>query len=150
MTNDVPQYFNEAFLLWFRERTEEVWRNYHTSTFEEFVASRVGGRDWQQGTCWLNGLNEQQIAAIEEQYHLCFPPDYRLFLKMLHSVDRPLVGAGYSDDRHMIPITAPSFYNWQTDTGAIQKAYEWLIEGLFFDVQHNNLWPLSWGQNPQS
>ncbi len=148
MTNTIPQQFNEAFLLWFRDRTEDTWRNYRTRTFEEFVASRVGGRDWQQGTRWLKGLDEQRIAAIEQQYQLCFPPDYRLFLNMLHSVDRPLVSAKYSNDRHMIPLTAPSFYNWQTDTEAIRKACEWLVEGLFFDVQHNNLWPQSWGAKP--
>jgi hypothetical protein len=147
-TNAIPQQFNEAFLHWFRDQTEDTWRNYHTRTFEQFVASRVGGRDWQQGTRWLNGLSEQEIAAIEEQYHPCFPPDYRLFLKILHSVDRPLVGARYSDDRHMMPTTTPSFYNWQTDTEAIEGAYEWLVEGLFFDVQHTTLWPQSWGAKP--
>jgi hypothetical protein len=143
MINEIPLHFNEAFLHWFRERTEETWRNYRTRTFEEFVASGVGGRDWQQGTRWLNGLSDQQITAIEQQYRLRFPPDYRLFLKTLHSVDRPLVGAGYVDDRHKTTITGPSFYNWHTDTDAIQNAYEWLIEELFFDVQHINLWPES-------
>jgi hypothetical protein len=99
-------------------------------------------------TRWLNGLNEQDLAAIEQQYSLRFPPDYRLFLKLLHSVDRPLAGVRYSDDTHMIPITAPSFYNWQTGTIAIQQAYDWLVEGLLFDVQHNNLWPQTWGVKP--
>jgi hypothetical protein len=148
MINDIPQRFDEAFLRWFRERTEETWQKYQTRTFEEFVASRVGGRDWQQGTRWLGGLSEQEIATIEQQYHLRFPPDYRLFLQVLHSVDRPLVGARYADDKTMIPITAPSFYNWQTDTETIQRAYEWLVEGLFFDVQQNDLWPQSWGARP--
>src|SRR5713101_4504337 len=145
MINDIPQRFDEAFLRWFRERTEE---KYQTRTFKEFVASRVGGSDWQQGTHWLGGLSEQEIATIEQRYHLRFPPDYRLFLQVLHSVDRPLVGARYLDDKTMIPTTAPSFYNWQTDTEAIQRAYEWLVEGLFFDVQQNDLWPQSWGAKP--
>lgn len=148
MTDAIPQQFNEAFLYWFRTRTEEVWRNYQTRTFEEYVASDVGGRDWQQGTRWLNGLSEQDIAAIEELYSLRFPPDYRLFLKLLHSVDRPLTGVRYRHDRQMIPITAPSFYNWQVDTVAIQQAYDWLVEGLWFDVQYNNLWPQTWGVKP--
>jgi len=66
----------------------------------------------------------------------------------LHSVDRPRVGARYADEKTMIPVTAPSFYNWQTDTEAIEAAYEWLVEGLLFDVQYNNLWPQSWGAKP--
>jgi hypothetical protein len=134
MTNDIPQHFDEAFLRWFRERTEETWQRYQTRTFEEFVASRVGGRDWQQGTHWLSGLSEQEIVTIEQHYHVRFPPDYRLFLQILHGVDRLRVGARYVNDNTMIPITAPSFYHWQRDTEAIQAAYEWLVEGMFFDV----------------
>jgi hypothetical protein len=134
MTNDIPQHFDEAFLRWFRERTEETWRRYQTRTFEEMVASRVGGHDWQQGTRWLGGLSEQEIATIEQHYHVRFPPDYRLFLQMLHSVNRPRVGARYVDSKTMIPMTAPSFYHWQRDTEALQTAYEWLVEGLVFDL----------------
>ncbi len=55
MANNVPQHFNSAFLHWFQERTEETWQNYQTRTFESFVAARVGGSDWQQGTRWLAG-----------------------------------------------------------------------------------------------
>jgi hypothetical protein len=150
MTNDIPQHFDEAFLRWFREQTEERWQRYQTRTFEEFVASRVGGCDWQQGTRWLSGLSEQEIVTIEQHYQVPFPPDYRLFLQVLHSVDRPIVGARYSDDKTMIPTTAPSFYNWQTDTEAIQAAYEWLVEGLVFDVEHNDVWPQSWGVKPST
>ncbi len=148
MTNDRPQHFDEAFLRWFQERTEETWRKYQTKTHEDFVASHVGGRDWQQATHWLSGLSEQEIATIEQHYHMRFPPDYRLFLQMLHSVDRPQVGASYVDGQTMVPITTPSFYHWQRDTEAIQAAYEWLVEGLFFDVQHNHLWSQSWGVKP--
>jgi hypothetical protein len=144
----IPQQFNEEFLHWFRQRTEATWLHYRTRTFEEFVASGVGGRDWQQGTRWLNGLSEQDIVAIEQQYDLPFPPDYRLFLKLLHSVDRPLTGARYIDERQMIPITSPSFYNWQTDSAAIERAYGWLAEGLLFDVEYGGLWPRFWGAKP--
>jgi hypothetical protein len=111
------------------------------------VASQVGGSDWQQGTRWLGGLSEQEITTIEQRYHVRFPPDYRLFLQVLHSVDRPHMGARYVDS-NMIPSTAPSFFHWQNDIEAIQAAYEWLVEGLFFDVQENDLWPQSWGVKP--
>jgi hypothetical protein len=150
MTNTIPQRFDEAFLRWFQERTEETWQRHQTRTFEEFVASGVGGRDWQQGTRWLGGLSEQEIVAIEQHYHTHFPPDYRLFLQMLHSVDRLRVGARYVDDKTMIPITTPSFYHWQRDTQAIQTAYAWLVEGLVFDVQQNDLWAQSWGAKPNT
>src|SRR5205814_9040309 len=93
MMNDIPQHFDEAFLHWFQQRTEESWQHYATRTFEDFVASGVGGRDWQQGTRWLGGLSEQEIETIEQRYAVVFPPDYRLFLRILHSVDRLQTGA---------------------------------------------------------
>jgi len=148
MTTNIPQHFDEAFLSWFQERTEETWRRYKTKTFEEFVAGGSGGSDWQRGTRWLGGLSEQEIAVIEQRYDVRFPADYRLFLRVLHSVDRPCVGARYVDST-MIPVTRPSFYNWQMDA-EIQAAYERLFEGLFFDVQHADLWPQSWGIKPRS
>lgn len=150
MANDIPQHFDSAFLHWFQERTEEIWQNYQTKTFESFVAARVGGSDWQQGTRWLGGLDEQEIARIEQRYQVRFPPDYRLFLQMLHSVDRPMVGAGFARDNTMVPYTTPSFYNWQTDTTSIQAAYEWLVQGLVFDIQWNNLWLPGWGAKPST
>jgi hypothetical protein len=150
MAHDVPQHFDSAFLHWFQERTEETWQNYQTRTFESFVAARVGGSDWQQGTRWLGGLDEQEIASIEQRYQVRFPPDYRLFLQLLHSVDRPMVGAGFARDTTMVPRTTPSFYNWQTDTTSIQAAYEWLVQGLVFAIQWNNLWLPAWGAKPST
>lgn len=150
MTNDVPQHFGRAFLRWFQEQTEETWQKYQTRTFESFVASRAGGSGWQQGTRWLGGLDEQEIVSIEQRYQMHFPPDYRLFLQILHSVDRPMVGARFTDGNTMVPHTTPSFYNWQTDTTSIQAAYEWLVHGLVFEVQHNDLWLPGWGAKPST
>src|SRR5258708_30735433 len=89
MANDVPQHFDSAFLHWFQERTEETWQNYQTRTFESFVAARVGGSDWQQGTRWLGGLDEQEIASNEQAYQIRFPPHYGFFFPILHTVAPP-------------------------------------------------------------
>ena len=40
---------------------------------------------------WLEGLSEQEIVEIEQHWQLQFPPDYRLFLKMLHSTNEKCV-----------------------------------------------------------
>src|SRR5258708_23651976 len=93
MANDVPQHFDSAFLHWFQERTEETWQNYQTRTFESFVAARVGGSDWQQGTRWLGGLDEQEIASIEQRYPVRFPSASPLFFQIVHSGHRPCVCA---------------------------------------------------------
>lgn len=146
MAGDVPQHFDRAFLRWFQERTEETWQKYQTRTLESFATWR--GSDWQQGTRWLGGLDEQEIVTIEQQYQLHFPPDYRLFLQMLHSVDRPMVGARYTRSNTMESCTSPSLYNWQTDTTSLQAAYEWLVHGLVFAVERSDLWLPGWGTKP--
>jgi hypothetical protein len=88
MGNAVPAEFGEAFLDWFRERTEATWSTYPTPTVEGFAKRRLLGCDWQTGTRWLGGLSEEQLAEVERTWALRFPPDYRLFLHRLHAVDR--------------------------------------------------------------
>ena len=44
--------------------------------------------DWR-GARWLEPLTDAEIDATEEQWHIRFPPDYRLFFKWLHATDRP-------------------------------------------------------------
>ena len=61
-----------------------------------------------------------------------------------------MVGAGFARDNTMVPRTTPSFYNWQTDTTSIQAAYEWLVQGLVFAIQWNNLWLPGWGAKPST
>jgi hypothetical protein len=138
---EIPAGFTEQFLNWFRARTEAAWSVYQPRTFEDYVAAGVGGSDWQRGTRWAGGLSEKQIEQIERHWSLRFPPDYRLFLQVLHTIDRPRLGAFYTDDSpsSLVPRTAPSFYNWLTDEEALPGCFDWLVEGLQFDVEHNRL-----------
>jgi hypothetical protein len=140
MTNDIPQHFDETFLRWFQIQAVEAWQRYRTISFEEFVASQGGRNDWKQGTRWFSGLSEQEIATIEQDYQVRFPPDYRLFLQMLHPVDLPPYDG---------KIWIPRFPNWK-DPEAIQAAYEWLVHGLVFDVQQTDMWLQSWGTKPDT
>lgn len=150
----IPEGFSEEFLDWIRARTEAVWSDYQASTFEEYVTAGVGGKDWQRGTQWLNGLSEDEIHQIERQWSLQFPPDYRHFLQRLHTVDRPMKGAHYTEyveggeESRLVPDEAPSFRNWLAETDAVQGAFDWLVEGLQFDVEHNDLWRPGWGPRP--
>jgi len=149
---EIPAGFTEQFLNWFRARTEAAWCMYQPRTFEDYVAAGVGGSDWQRGTRWMGGLSEEQIEQIERRWSLRFPPDYRLFLRVLHAVDRPTLGALYNDDSpsRLIPSKRPSFCNWLTDEEALQGRFDWLAEGLQFDVEHNRLWLASWGAKPST
>jgi hypothetical protein len=149
---EIPPGFTEHFLNWFRARTEATWSTYRPRTFEDYVAAGVGGSDWQRGTRWAGGLSEEQIEQIERRWSLRFPPDYRLFLRVLHTIDRPTLGAFYNDDSpsHLVPRKRPSFYNWLVDEEVLLGRFDWLVEGLQFDVEHNRLWLPGWGVKPST
>lgn len=150
---DVPPEFGEEFLDWFRERTEAAWASYTPRTFEDYVVAGVGSA-WQPGTRWLGGLTEVEIDEIERTWALAFPPDYRLFLRRLHAVDRRMAVAHYmayderSGESHLVPYERPAFYNWLTDTEALRGRFAWLHEGLEFDVEHDVPWRETWGPKP--
>lgn len=98
----IPPNVDAAFLDWFRSTTEAAWAAFHPPTFADWVARCAIGPTWQQGTRWLGGLSEQELAVAETRWSVRFPPDYRLFLATLHTVERPRRGAGYDDDEHRV------------------------------------------------
>jgi hypothetical protein len=173
-TNVIPPQFDAEFLDWFRARMEAYWAALPQRTPEDVLAEHVqsgaGGCTWQAGTRWLTGLSEDEVADVERRWHLAFPPDFRLFLRRLHSVDRPMLCAGYLSKgespqaaeaegalatayvaefrQYMALDEGPSFYNWLTDADALEAQWAWLWEGLQFDVEHRDLWPPEWGPDP--
>jgi hypothetical protein len=145
----IPPRFDEQFLAWFRKSTEKSWSILDEPTLEDFLENEWGGCIWQRGTCWLDGLSEQEIQKVEERWQIQFPPDYRLFLRLLHSVDKKWHVCAYFDGEHLEikENYRPSYFNWQTDEQAIQQAYDTVIDGMLFDVMHNVWWP-GWGKKP--
>lgn len=173
-SKNIPPQFDVDFLDWLRERLEEYWASLPQQTpsevLAEYVQAGVGGCSWQQGTRWLSGLSESEVTEVERRYHLTFPPDYRLFLRHLHGVDHPRLCAHYlaedevpekaqaegalataivqEHEQYMALEERPSFYNWLTDTDAIEGQFAWLWEGLQFDIEYGDVWLPSWGAKP--
>jgi hypothetical protein len=104
----------------------------------------------QPGTRWLGGLEEEHVAAVEHDWVLRFPPDYRLFLKHLHAVDRPMKCRGGWTVASDTPTLsdALSFYNWLTDGDILRDRLVNLVTGLEFDVEAAGLWRPAWGTRP--
>ncbi|HEX6541958.1 MAG TPA: hypothetical protein VF040_09410 [Ktedonobacterales bacterium] len=150
MENGIPRAFGADFLDWFRARTEATWSTCPVPTLERFEERRVFGCDWQPGTRWLGGLAEEQMAAVEHNWALRFPPDYRLFLKHLHAVDRPMKCREGRKAASDLPTLrdAPSFYNWLTEGAIVRERLDDLVMGLEFDVEEAGLWRPTWGTRP--
>lgn len=145
-----PPGFDEEFISWFREETEAAWDEYRPRTFDQYVAGRVGGHDWQAGTRWTCDLADRDIDEIERRWGLAFPADYRLFLRSLHATDRPRTGALYQGGYELVPAVGPGVYHWLHDESAMRAALEDVVQALVFDVENNVLWPDAGGCHRRS
>lgn len=98
-------------------------------------ATEEGWREWL-GARWRDPLTDAEIDALERRWDVRFTPDHRLFLRVLHTTTDTKRGG-------------PLFYDWRDDAAGIQRAFDWLVEGLVFDVEQGALWPESWGVRPE-
>lgn len=77
------------------------------------------------------GLTDAELRAAQAHYGITFPPDLARFLQTaLPSGER--------------------FYNWRVlNAPEIARALAAPIEGLLFDMEHNQLWLEDWGTRPR-
>jgi hypothetical protein len=75
----------------------------------------------------LPGYTMREIEDAQDRFALCFPPD----LIELYLTRRPAKG-----------------YDWRKDFDEIERMLRWPLEGLLFDVEHNDLWLAVWGEKP--
>jgi hypothetical protein len=144
----IPPTLSEEFLLWFRARTEAGWKKIPVYSVDADPEEEIWEGKWHpawRGARWLEPLPDEEIRAIEAQWQICFPPDYRLFFKWLHATDIPHL------EMEMFPgeYVAGLFYNWQREPTAIRWAYEHILGGFAFDALHNtHFWRSEWGAVP--
>src|SRR5262249_25811297 len=110
----IPSGFAAAFLDWFRERTEAAWAVHEPQSLQaiayDYASTGFLSCQWQRGTRWREGLEEQGIAQAEQRWGLCFPPDYRLFLRRLHSTDRSMLCPALRETLGAEDARLPSLY----------------------------------------
>lgn len=76
---------------------------------------------------WAPGYRWSDLHRAQERFELRFPPD----LIELLLEKRPARG-----------------YDWAGSAEPIRTALAWPLEGLLFDVEHNDLWLSEWGGRP--
>lgn len=116
----VPENFTD-FLYWFKEATEASWAKQELQSGKNSVPLNA---------MWV-GMNESEIDHIEKKYQIKFPPDYREFLKILHTIN------GTPNDGHF-------FLNWLEDEQMINEKLNW----PFCSISHDRVWLKSWGIIP--
>jgi hypothetical protein len=98
--DSIPPSFDDTFLFWFRQRTEQAWSSGYPQRR------------------WLSGLSEEEIVALEQTWNVQFPPDYRLFLLRLHAVGEVTPGAP------LMPLRKSKVvYNWLLDTKDLRREF---------------------------
>ena len=133
-----PDEFGVEFLHWLRRATEDAWAGLDDPPEDEFNPY------WRRGTQWTGGLDEATISEVEHRYRLRFPPDYRLFLRTLHSTTPWMGGSTYVDEKHVEPRESPGFYDWLHDRAQIRAAMAdvaHVMRDLPFDSQ---AWQQTW------
>jgi hypothetical protein len=81
------------------------------------------------GQRFEQGLRQSSIDVIEERSGFRFPPDLREFWSVAYPV-----GKGW--------------HNWRDKPPSPRSVQDWISHGLVFDVEHNGLWLLDWGEKP--
>lgn len=76
---------------------------------------------------WTQGYTRDELDAAQERYGLRFPPD----LVDLLLDRRPVRG-----------------WDWRRDDADIRRMLDHPLDGLLFDVEHNDLWWPEWGERP--
>ena len=85
-------------------------------------------RAWAGAYRWKGALD---VGALERRLAVRFPDEHRLFLATLHAT-----------------TPASGFHDWIDGLDRIRDAEQGVIDGLVFDVEHDVLWPDSWGPRP--
>jgi len=77
------------------------------------------------------GLTPAEFDRIEQQYGFEFADDHRAFL----SVGLPVGSRSWPDWRNGAPES-------------LREKLAWPVEGVLFDVEHNDYWHSGWGEQP--
>ncbi len=135
------------FLFWIKNRTEERWAE-GPQTNEDACGWDRHESFW--GARWTGGLTPHEINEIEKKWLVKFPPDFQLFLEILHTIDRKEVieETDWETDE-VITYERPFFYNWKTDTTELESRFSWPFRTILDDIEGtNSVWLHSWGKRP--
>ncbi|MFL5320419.1 MAG: hypothetical protein ACJ790_12235 [Myxococcaceae bacterium] len=133
-----PPDFGEPFLSWLREETEGAWA--------KLPAADQG---WQPGTKWGTPLSDAELSDAEKFIGLRFAPDYRLFLRTLHTTTNRPKAIRYQGSEGK-SVEVPGFYDWRKDREELRSALENAAASALREVEQGGLWLSEWGEKPAS
>ena len=86
----------------------------------------------RSGVRFVDGLTAGELADLEVSYGFSFPTDLRTFLMFA------------------LPVS-DRFVDWRNaTTEQVNDSLRWLLDGICFDIEHNDFWPNDWGTRPDA
>jgi hypothetical protein len=83
-----------------------------------------------QGISFEDGLSDAEVERVERQHNFKFPSDLRQLLQ------------------YALPVST-KFPDWRNeDELALAEYMDWAVDGICFDIVHNNFWLDDWGSKP--
>ena len=82
-----------------------------------------------RGVRFAAGLAETELEELQEAHSVIFPPDLAAFLQ------------------RVVPV-GDRFPDWRGRSQDLQSRFEEPLQGILFDVEHNDFWAPSWGSRP--
>jgi hypothetical protein len=83
------------------------------------------------------GLTEKECETLEDMFEIVFPCDYKAFIQT------------------ELPVSQ-DFTKWRLALSSaeakkkIQEQFEFVQDGILFDIENNGYWERSWGEKPQN
>jgi hypothetical protein len=102
----------------------------YLQTFQQAWASH--GHEYDlPGVQFETGLSNAEVTAVEERFGFVFPPDLRALLQ------------------HALPV-GHGFVDWRSSgEEELRGRLDLPVDGICFDVAHNDFWMADWGDKPQ-
>ncbi|SED17922.1 hypothetical protein SAMN04489761_4530 [Tenacibaculum sp. MAR_2009_124] len=143
MYSTIPEDYSE-FLFWVKERTESFWRGSQKGNSSHIVCD-----DWLKDAKWI-GMTDEEIQNAEITHNIKFTDHHKLFLKILHTVNKKQIVVKYDSEGNEIETEKSLFYNWNTDHDRIDEYLKWPHDILLKSVLDGNIWLNSWGGEPKT
>lgn len=89
-----------------------------------------------KGAIFDKGLSQEEIENIEDKFNFSFSPELRLFLETVNPLSEGFINWRYS-------------LNSKKGFEEAKHRLNWPLEGILFDVKHNNFWITSLGDKPK-
>lgn len=98
-----------------------------------------------QPDCELeDGLTAAELDHAEERFGIVFPPLWRRVLARVHPIGLPKPPRGPDGT-----LRWTAYPDWRLrDEAATRDLIDAPVDGLLFDVEHNDLWWADWGKRP--